>query len=96
VTELKPDDALAYFDLGHCLRQRGDRPGAMSAYRSAVLCKPHLREAHVALAELLAEAGHFEAAFRSARDALALDPENEQAQKLLRVILPRLAQCCAF
>ena len=55
--QLKPDFALAYYNLGHCLIRLGDRDGAIGAFRAAVSCKPDYVDAHVNLGDLLLQTG---------------------------------------
>ena len=49
---LKPDHALAHFNLGHCHRKFNDLPAARSSFEEALRCRPDYRAARDALAEL--------------------------------------------
>jgi tetratricopeptide (TPR) repeat protein len=87
-TRLKPDYALAYFNLGHCLK-REDRARATEAFRAALRCKPGMAAAHTNLGELLAEDGNNAAAIEELRLGLELNPDDATAKKLLEQLGPR-------
>ena len=72
--QLKPDFALAHYNLGHCLMRLGDRDGAIAAFRSAVSCKPDYADAQVHLGHLLLQTGQGAEALAHLRDAAQLDP----------------------
>jgi tetratricopeptide (TPR) repeat protein len=86
-TALKPDHALAHFYRGQALRYLDDRPGATAAFRQAVLCRPEYIDGHLALAEVLTEAGQKEEALGVLREAEkmagAMDPRPKQALEKL-------------
>jgi protein O-GlcNAc transferase len=86
--QLKPDFALAHFNLGHCLMRLGDRDGAIAAFRSAVSCKPDYADAHLNLGDLLLRTGQSAEALAHLRDAAQLDPRDPRAKKLLGQLLP--------
>jgi tetratricopeptide (TPR) repeat protein len=52
---LAPTVHLAPYRLGLCLREQGDREGAISALRAALRCRPDYAVAHRSLGELLTE-----------------------------------------
>jgi tetratricopeptide (TPR) repeat protein len=52
VVQLKPDHALAHFNLGLARKKRGDRPGAEAAFEAALRCRPDYDAPRQALAEL--------------------------------------------
>jgi len=52
VLQLKPDHALAHYNLAQCLRQLGDTAGAREEYRATLLCRPDYDPAVMALKEL--------------------------------------------
>ena len=85
VTELKPD-AQAYYLLGHCLAQEGDRRGAIESFRKALRFKPNYPQAQLDLGILLAQGGQAIPALVHLRCALELDPANARARKLLEQI----------
>jgi tetratricopeptide (TPR) repeat protein len=47
--DLKPDHALAHFNLGHRLKQLGDRDGAAKEFRETLRCRPDYGPAREAL-----------------------------------------------
>jgi tetratricopeptide (TPR) repeat protein len=50
--ELKPDHALAHFNLAHRLKELGDLAGAADEFRATLRCRPDYAPASKALAEL--------------------------------------------
>jgi Tfp pilus assembly protein PilF len=52
---LKPDHALAHFNLGHRLNELGNPAGAAEEFRAALRCRPDYAPAQAALAELEAQ-----------------------------------------
>ena len=49
---LRPLDAVAYFSLGECLEESGDRAGAAEAFRQALRHRPDMKSAQQRLAKL--------------------------------------------
>jgi tetratricopeptide (TPR) repeat protein len=82
-TELKRDYALAYFNLGHCLKQRGERGGAVEAFRTAARRRPYYAPAHAELGDLLLQEGRTAEALEQLRTALALNPADAKTKELL-------------
>ena len=80
---LRPDYALAQYNLGHCLKAQGDRSGAIAAFEATVRYKPHHAQAHTHLGELLALEGQQELAVQHLRLAVELDPSDARAKALL-------------
>lgn len=89
VTELKPD-AQAYFLLGHCLAQDGDRAGAIEAFRKALRFKPNYPQAHLDLGTLLAQKGQAIEALVHLQCAVQLDPGNPRPRKLLELVAKQM------
>jgi Flp pilus assembly protein TadD len=87
-TELRPDYALAHYNLGHCLKREGDRAGAITAFREAARLKPHFAQAHGNLGELLAQQGDRAAAREELRQAVRLDPADNHSRELLAGLGP--------
>jgi tetratricopeptide (TPR) repeat protein len=85
VIELKPD-AQAYYLLGHCLAQDGDRRNATNAFRKALRYRPNYSQAQLDLGTLLAQAGQTIPAVVHLRSAVELDPANARAKKLLEQV----------
>jgi tetratricopeptide (TPR) repeat protein len=52
---LKPDHALAHFNLAYCLGQLGDPVGAAEEYRTTLRCRPDYEPARQALKEVEAK-----------------------------------------
>lgn len=50
--ELRPQDAVAHFNLGECLEESGDRAGAIEAFRQALRHRPDMKTAQERLAKL--------------------------------------------
>ena len=65
--------------VGEALSRRGDGPGAINAFRSALQQQPDLAGAHFGLANLLGVAGRFDEAAASYRHALDSDPTRVAA-----------------
>ena len=76
---LDPDQPLPWFNLGRNLQQLGDTQGAIDALERAVLLAPELLPARVLLGDALAHAGRFDAATRSYREALRVQPASGDA-----------------
>jgi len=60
--EVDPDNAPAWYGLGHCAKIAGDRQEALARYRVAVEKAPEYAEAHYAIAMILASQGDKDAA----------------------------------
>jgi cytochrome c-type biogenesis protein CcmH/NrfG len=89
--EIKPDSFSAYFSLGDCLVQEGDKKGAIAAFQKVVRIKPDLVEGHLRLASLLVQEGRDAEAEEALSSALRLAPENADAKKLFNEIKSRKA-----
>jgi Flp pilus assembly protein TadD len=68
---VRPDDALAYCNLGVALKAKGDLDGAIAEYRAALRLPPDNAEAHYDLGRVLwtkgdPEAAQFHTAYRLA------------------------------
>ncbi len=86
--------AQAYYQfmLGRDLEANGETAKAMAAYTAAARLDPQSAEVRAELAGFLARQGHVEDASREARAALALDPANHEANRILGSILASLAE----
>jgi tetratricopeptide (TPR) repeat protein len=82
-TELKPDYAPAWHDLGNCLFHAKDRHGAILAFRNALRYDPNLYSAHLNLALLLAEQRQFPEALAEAKLLLKLKPFDPLSRDLI-------------
>src|SRR5262249_39768196 len=56
---IKPDYAVAHYNLGRALVRKGQLDEAIAAYREALRLKPDFPEAHCNLGHALREAGRF-------------------------------------
>ena len=71
--------AMALYNLGVSLEQRGDIEQAMTNYRGALAADPGFVQAHVNLGALLAGGGQLEEGIAHERAALRLRPEDSMA-----------------
>jgi len=74
--EVDPDNAPAWYGLGHCAKIAGDRQEALARYRKAIEKAPEYGEAHYAVAMILAAQGDKEAAEKH----LKISSEGHQAR----------------
>jgi len=81
-----PDDAGSHRRLGDMLRVRGDRSGAMEAYRKALNLDPDLNEARVSLAKCLWEQGDPEHCLEEVFEVLKRDKANADAYYLSAIV----------
>ena len=72
---LKPDDALAHFNLGNALHGSADVRGAIAAYREAIRLKPDYAAAHSNLGNALSSSGDVRGAIAAYREAIRLKPD---------------------
>jgi tetratricopeptide (TPR) repeat protein len=89
VLALKPNHALAHFNLSHCREKLGDRAGAMESLRSALACKPELAWAHQVLGRLLAESGQDAEAAEHLENAVRLGVDDAETKALLAKVRAR-------
>jgi tetratricopeptide (TPR) repeat protein len=73
--ELKPDHAIAHFNLGSVLVHIGRFDGAVEAFRRAVELNPDLAGAHYNLGTTLLELGRLDEAVAALQKARALLPD---------------------
>src|SRR5918995_4319056 len=86
------ETAAAYYQflLGGHLESEGELDRAMAAYREAARIDPESAEIRAELAGFFARRGRIDDASREARAALALDPANHEANRILGSILASL------
>ena len=90
MTERQPDYGPAYLGLGRCTAAQGDRAAADRAFRDAVRLMPQSAEAHRELGGWLAREGRADEAAVHLRQALHLNPRDDQARRLLEVVSRRV------
>jgi tetratricopeptide (TPR) repeat protein len=80
-----PDRAEAYylFLSGRQLENEGDVEGALAAHRRALVLAPRSAEVHAELAGLLARQNRGAEALVEGQAALAIDPANREAHRIL-------------
>ena len=90
-----PSDALGeayYFFLeGRVLEARGDVTAAITAYRSAIERVPDAAEVRAELAGLYARIGQADLSIAEAEAALAAEPDNREAHRILGFVQAALA-----
>lgn len=91
-TELSPDDAEAYSNLGGALRGRGQLDDALASFRRALEINPGFAEAHFNRAAALNDLGRFEGAAASCRRALEIKPDYTDACITLGIALLALGR----
>lgn len=84
--------AYYQFVLGRHFESDGDMDRAMAAYREAARLDPESAEIRAELAGFFARQGRVDDATREARAALARDPANHEANRILGSILASLAE----
>jgi predicted TPR repeat methyltransferase len=90
VLAVNPGNADALNSSGLALRRSGDTPQAIDLWKQAILCKPSCVEAHVYLADTLADLGMVEEARPHALTADALDvPQRPAVRFALGIALAR-------
>jgi Flp pilus assembly protein TadD len=77
--------------IGYCLMRKGDRAGAIEAFRTTVRCKPNFSDAHRYLGELLTREGQLSEAFVHLSHALNLNPRDGQARNALDALVRQIS-----
>jgi tetratricopeptide (TPR) repeat protein/SAM-dependent methyltransferase len=85
--ELRPDDGLAYLNLGNVRREQGRPAEAVACYERAVALNPNSAAARLNLANMMSTQGRWDAAIASYKQALALEPNFAEAHNRLGVAL---------
>jgi Flp pilus assembly protein TadD len=83
-SEVDPEHAEAWNNLGVGRGEQGDRRGAIAALSRALELVPHYADAHYNLAEALAVAGDLDGARRHWRAYLTFDPNSRWAEQVRR------------
>lgn len=87
---LGEDTAVKRMQLGHALRQQGQRARALAQFRRALEIAPDSPFAHRSIGEMLGEQGRVAEAADEYRRALELDPSSAELHLRLGVALARL------
>jgi mono/diheme cytochrome c family protein len=87
VTELRPESAQAFFNLGTARMRGGQLEPAIAELRRSVELDPNYVAARINLGNILAAQGAFDEAILHYRRALALDPGNAVVRDNLNRIL---------
>ena len=78
-TELKPDDANAWNNMGVAYAKKGEHDEAIGCYRRAVEIKPEMHEAWYNMGIAYAEKGEYDEAISCYRKAVEIKPEMHEA-----------------
>ena len=73
---LKPDYALAHYNLGIALRKKGDVDGAIAEYREVIRLRPDAGNVHYDLGMELEQKGEGQSALEEYRKAQESDPKD--------------------
>jgi serine/threonine-protein kinase len=84
---VRPESVIAWTELGLALKDKGDREGAIAAYREAVRLDPSLTVAHLCLGAALYEKGDVEGAIASLQEAIHLNPKMSATHIVLGLAL---------
>ena len=81
--ELLPGDAVAHYNLGNILHERGRLNEAEASYRRALQIEPDGADMHTNLGKTLQDIGRIEEAGASYRRALQIKPDHAEAHNNL-------------
>ena len=81
--ELLPGDAVAHYNLGNILHERGRLNEAEASYRRALQIEPDGADMHTNLGKTLQDMGRIEEAEASYRRALQIKPDHAEAHNNL-------------
>jgi predicted Zn-dependent protease len=84
-------DVYYAFLQGRLLEERGDIPGAIAAFRRAIALAPKSAELRAELAGLFAREGRPNEAITEGEAALAIDPDNREAHRILGLVQAAVA-----
>jgi hypothetical protein len=83
---LKPDHALANYNLGNTLKELGRLDEALASYTQAIALKPDYAKAHNNFGQTLKELGRLDEAEASYKLAIALKPDYAKAHNNLGIV----------
>ena len=87
---LKPDFALAHYNLGSTLQELGRLDEGEASFTKAIALNPNHAEAHYNLGNMLKELGRFDEAEASYTQAIALKPDYAEAHSNLGNMLQEI------
>jgi len=87
---LKPDFALAHYNLGSTLQELGRLDEAEASYTKAITLKPNHAEAHYNLGNMLKELGRLDEAEASYKQAIVFKPDYPEAHSNLGNMLQEI------
>jgi tetratricopeptide (TPR) repeat protein len=85
-TEIAPDFAPAFLDLGLTQLRQGKLPEAIASIRRSLQLDPHSSSAHLFLGIAEYQSSHAEEAIAALQQAIQEDAKNEQAQSWLGIV----------
>ncbi|MFO0825036.1 MAG: tetratricopeptide repeat protein [Gemmataceae bacterium] len=83
---MDPTDPKAHSNLGIALREAGDVPGAITAFKEVIERDPQSAEAHFDLGNVMQSLGNIDAAIGSFEEAAFLSPETAVLHVHLAVV----------
>jgi tetratricopeptide (TPR) repeat protein len=87
--KFKPDNSEAYNNLGNAFWSQGNIDNAIEQYQIAKGLKPYWIVPHLNLGLIYFEKGDIEKARKEFKIVLQINPQNQEAQKFLNLILYR-------
>ena len=84
---LKPDYAVAHYDLGNALKEMGRLDEAEASYGQAIAVRPDYAEAHTNPGNTLTDLGRLDEAEASYSRAIALKPDFVETKHMLAALL---------
>jgi tetratricopeptide (TPR) repeat protein len=85
-------DAYYFFIQGRTLEGQGDVAGALAAYKRAADLEPGSSTIHAEMAGLYARAGKANESIAEANAAIAIDPNDREAHRILGLVFSALAE----
>ena len=87
VVMIEPTNAEAYLLSGRINLRRSDQEAAIAALKTAIFWDPKLIDAHILLGKVFFERGDRAEARKYALSAIAIDPNNQEAIGLQRLVM---------
>lgn len=86
VLMIEPMNAEAHLYIGRVYQRRGDQVRSISSLKTALFWDAKLIDAHILLGRIFLEKGDRAQAMTHARTAMQLDPNNQEALALFRLV----------